>query len=234
MYTRAGSRSKLISTLRNNLVVGWLLYPLGDLIAQLMLHHFCLERLIAITLMGGLVYRFEIPHWFLTLDNWSISPEMKQALSKPPRSAVLGMALNLVKPFITVTDNDTNAAGDADTSCTANTSSTAQRPLRAGHLNWLGRTIGGMAYFNPLWIARHIFVIYLTTHHFQFETHPVSVVGDCLKVGCQSFMTNLPLSLLGNYVIQEKLPADLRFAGSATLSAVMAGLYAIEYWFFSR
>jgi hypothetical protein len=47
-------------------------------------------------------------------------------------------------------------------------------------------------------------------------------------------MTNLPLSLLGNYVIQEKLPADLRFAGSATLSAIMAGLYAIEYWFFSR
>lgn len=227
MYTRAGSRSKLISTLRNNLVVGWLLYPLGDLIAQLMLNHFCLERLIAITLMGGLVYRFEIPHWFLTLDNWSISPKIKQALLEPPHSTMMGLALNLVKPFITVTDNDSHTAGDA-------TSNAAKRPLKTGHLNWLGRTIGGMAYFNPLWIARHIFVIYLTTHHFQFETHPVSVVGDCLKVGCQSFMTNLPLSLLGNFVIQEKLPADLRFAGSATLSAIMAGLYAIEYWFFSR
>jgi hypothetical protein len=221
-------------------VVGWLLYPLGDLIAQLMLHHFCLERLIAITLMGGLVYRFEIPHWFLTLDNWSISPEMKQALSQPPRSARLGMALNLVKPFITVPDSDSSAAGNAnapgstDTSSSAGTTSAAKRPLRAGHLNWLGRTIGGMAYFNPLWIARHIFVIYLTSHHFQFESPPVSIVGDCFKVGCQSFMTNLPLSLLGNYVIQEKLPADLRFAGSATLSAIMAGLYAIEYWFFSR
>lgn len=170
MYTRAGGRSKLISTLRNNLVVGWLLYPLGDLIAQLMLNHFCLERLIAITLMGGLVYRFEIPRWFLTLDNWS-SPEINQAFLKPQHSPMLGMALYLIKPFITLEVNDSDAAYDG------------KRPLKTGHLNWLGRTIGGMAYFNPLWIARHIFVIYLATHHFQFETHPLSVVGDCLKVG---------------------------------------------------
>jgi hypothetical protein len=218
MYTRAASRSKLISTLRNNLVVGWLLYPLGDLVAQLMLKHFCLERLLVITLLGGLVYRFEIPRWFLTLDNWSLPPELLQRanLKGPAIFSLKGMALHLVKPFITMEANDT------------------KRPIMPGHLNWLGRTIGGMAYFNPLWIARHIFFIYLATHHFQFETNPVSVVGDCLKVGCQSFITNLPLSLLGNYVIQEKLPSDLRFAGSATLSAVMASLYAIEYWFFGH
>ena len=185
-------RSKGISTRKINLLVGWLLYPLGDLLGQVLLGRFSLERTGVITLLGGLLYRFEIPRWFLMLDNY-----------RPASKAIL-------LPF-------TNKSGP-----------------RTGHLNWLGRTLGAMAYFNPLWIARHVFFIYLATHQFQLPDGLSTVLIDCLKVGWQSFLANLPISLLGNYLIQEKLPYQYRFAGSAGLSAFMASLYALEYWFFQQ
>lgn len=101
---------------------------------------------------------------------------------------------------------------------------------KAGRLNWLGRTFGGMIYFNPLWIARHLFFIDLANNHFQVNL--MSSAAHCLQVGLESFITNLPVTFVGNYLIQEKLPAHLRFFGSALLSTFMAALYAVEFWFF--
>ncbi|MBP9094219.1 hypothetical protein KBI23_24600 [bacterium] len=161
-----------------NLLVGWLLYPLGDLVGQVLLGKFEPERILVMTLVGGLLYRFEIPAWFRMLDSICI----------------------------------------------------AGRPL-----TWIGRTIGAMLYFNPLWIARHVFFIYLATHHFQLGTDfsgALAVILNCLVVGLKSFITNLPISVVGNLIIQTKLPVQYRFAGSATLSAIFAVSYAIEYLLF--
>ncbi|MBA4075638.1 MAG: hypothetical protein C0508_11405 [Cyanobacteria bacterium PR.023] len=161
-----------------NSLIGWLLYPFGDLIGQLLLGKFEPSRILTMTLVGGLLYRFEIPAWFKMLD--SISIHGKQ-------------------------------------------------------LNWIGRTIGAMLYFNPLWIGRHVFFIYLATHQFQVgnDMHSIlSVISDCLLVGFKSFLANLPISIIGNLIIQTKLPIKYRFAGSAILSAIFAISYAIEYLLF--
>ena len=161
-----------------NLLIGWLLYPLGDLVGQLLLGKFEPERILVMTLVGGLLYRFEIPAWFRMLDGISIAGKK---------------------------------------------------------LTWIGRTIGAMLYFNPLWIARHVFFIYLATHHFQLGTDfssAVAVILNCLVVGLKSFIMNLPISVVGNLIIQTKLPMQYRFAGSATLSAIFAVSYAIEYLLF--
>ncbi len=168
----------MISEKTANLLIGWLLYPIGDLIGQLLLGKFEPERILVMTLVGGLLYRFEIPAWFKKLDSFEIAGEK---------------------------------------------------------LNWIGRTVGAMLYFNPLWIARHVFFIYLATHQFQLGPDMRSfgaVILDCLSVGIKSFITNLPISVLGNLIIQTKLPVQYRFAGSATLSAIFAVSYAIEYLLF--
>lgn len=161
-----------------NLLIGWLLYPLGDLVGQLLLGKFEPERILIMTLVGGLLYRFEIPAWFRMLDSISINGK---------------------------------------------------------NLTWIGRTIGAMFYFNPLWIARHVFFIYLATHQFNLgnDMHSaISIISDCLVVGLKSFLANLPISIVGNLIIQTKLPVQYRFAGSATLSAIFAVSYAIEYLLF--
>jgi hypothetical protein len=161
-----------------NLLIGWLLYPLGDLVGQLLLGKFEPERILVMTLVGGLLYRFEIPAWFRILDSVSIAGKK---------------------------------------------------------LTWIGRTIGAMLYFNPLWIARHVLFIYLATHHFQIGSDfnsAIAVIINCLVVGLKSFVTNLPISVVGNLIIQTKLPVQYRFAGSATLSAIFAISYAIEYLLF--
>ncbi|MBN8659945.1 MAG: hypothetical protein BWY75_00915 [bacterium ADurb.Bin425] len=185
-----------------NLAVGWLLYPTGDFLGQLILHpsHISIERLLAITLMGGLVYRFEIPRWFKTLDSIKFDDETIEKFQ-------------LLKLL------------------------TRENPAETAHkqiLNWLGRTLGAMLYFNPLWISRHIYVIFISTNH-QFmpsNMTPLAAVGHFLAVGGNSFLINLPISFLGNYIIQQRLPITYRFLGSATLSSLMAILYAVAYWLF--
>ncbi len=187
----------LFSEKTTNLLVGWLLYPAGDLIGQLLMGKFELERVLVITLIGGLLYRIEIPAYFKLLSNITFSSER---IKKLP----------LLETFTHATE------------------------ARVYVLNWLGRTLGAMAYFNPLWIARHVFFIYLATHGFHFSdtTQALNVVADCLSVGVKSFLVNLPMSVIGNFVIQTKLPVKYRFLGSASLSALMAISYAIEYKLF--
>ncbi|CAN5414489.1 hypothetical protein BH11CYA1_BH11CYA1_44380 [soil metagenome] len=161
-----------------NLLIGWLLYPIGDLVGQILLGKFEPERILVMTLIGGLLYRFEIPAWFKLLDSLTIAKQK---------------------------------------------------------LNWVGRTLGAMLYFNPLWIARHVFFIFLATHHFQLGSDwpaTEAILLDCLKVGYKSFLANLPLSVIGNFIIQTQLPIKYRFAGSASLSAIFAVSYAIEYLLF--
>lgn len=173
-----------------NLFIGWCLYPLGDLIGQLLLGKFSGGRLLVMTLMGGLVYRYEIPLWFKWLDSIKFS-----------KSSHL--------PKILFTESNDSLA-----------------------LSWVGRTLGAMLYFNPLWIARHVALIQYASDGFKWKLSFPESLSELLKVGVHSFLTNLPISLVGNYIIQKKLPLKYRFAGSATLSCLLSVAYAVEYHFF--
>lgn len=175
-----------------NTIVACLLYPIGDLIGQLILGGFNLERTICITLIGSLLYRFEVPAWFSFIDKLRVSDQNQQRFG-----------------FLFKTGEPDN------------------HPL-----NWLGRTLGSMLYFNPLWIARHIFIIYMASHHMQLNMGPMEAVGHFILTGGKAFLTNMPISVIGNYIIQQKLKPEQRFLGSATLSGIFSITYAIEYIFF--
>ncbi|MFZ2901003.1 MAG: hypothetical protein WA004_20395 [Saprospiraceae bacterium] len=86
----------------------------------------------------------------------------------------------------------------------------------------LSRTALAMLYFNPLWIARHLFFIYL------FSGQMEEVGWGLLAVAGYSFLANIPLSLLGNYVVQNVVRLPWRFFASAVFSALMAVYYALS------
>lgn len=147
-----------------NFISSWTLYPLADLFVQLIMHEFNILRLLTVALAGGLVYRREIPTWFLQLD--------------------------------------------------------------LARLSGVGRTIGSLIYFNPLWIARHILFLKIATSSWT-EIASGALVLAAVLLGVKSFLLNLPITFLGNYIIQTKLPADVRYLGSIVLSGLLAVIYAM-------
>jgi len=84
------------------------------------------------------------------------------------------------------------------------------------------KTTLAILYFNPLWIARHMFFILLFSGKFE------SISWDLLRVASLSFLVNIPISLVANYLIQNKMPYRWRFFASATFSALMAIYYAVS------
>lgn len=90
----------------------------------------------------------------------------------------------------------------------------------------LGRAALSLGYFNPLWIARHLLFIRL----FAGQWHLVS--AELLGVATRSFLANVPVSFVANYVIQNHVPPRWRFVASATFSGLMAVYYALsaEWW----
>jgi hypothetical protein len=172
-------------TLRDT-IVGWTIYPAGDLLAQLITGHVQWSRVLVMAVVGGIVYRFEVPRWFRMLDRYefaSADTPFKRALVRDPE--------------------------------------------RDRHLNWLGRTLGAILYFNPLWIIRHMLFI-------RLGSDPASLLtlhgwSESAIVGAKSFLLNLPLSFGGNYVIQMKMPLRWRFLASSIMSAILACGYALMY-----
>jgi len=83
-----------------------------------------------------------------------------------------------------------------------------------------------MTYFNPLWIARHILFIDLFTG--QWTTISLAI----LPIAGMSFLTNIPLSMLGNIIIQNKIRFEHRYMASSIFSSLMAIMYAMgAVWF---
>ena len=88
------------------------------------------------------------------------------------------------------------------------------------------KTALALLYFNPLWIARHLFFIAIL----QSGWDGVSL--GLLWAGLLSWAINIPISLVGNLVIQGYMPLKWRFAASATFSGMMAVYYALSgVWF---
>jgi len=86
----------------------------------------------------------------------------------------------------------------------------------------LTKTVLAILYFNPLWIARHLILIKL----FSGEINQVS--WDILKIALLSFLVNIPISIIANYLIQNKVNLNWRFLASAIFSALMAIYYALS------
>jgi hypothetical protein len=90
----------------------------------------------------------------------------------------------------------------------------------------MNRAILAMLYFNPLWIARHILFIKLLTGQSD------EIGWELVTIGAISFAVNIPISLLANYVIQNKITLKMRFLASAIFSGLMAVYYSLsEIWF---
>ena len=92
--------------------------------------------------------------------------------------------------------------------------------------NRLKRAVLAQVFFNPLWIARHLLFIRLFSGRWN------EIDWHLLNVGLESFLHIVPIGLLMNYLIQNRVPLNWRFLASASYSALMAIYFAMsEVWF---
>ena len=92
----------------------------------------------------------------------------------------------------------------------------------AGIKKTLIKTALAILYFNPLWILRHLIFIKLFSGTFnQIDLNLLGIAG-------MSFLVNIPISVLANYFIQNKIHFQWRFLASAIFSALMAIYYALS------
>lgn len=91
----------------------------------------------------------------------------------------------------------------------------------------LSKTGLAILYFNPLWIARHLLFIKLFSGQFD------AIGWHLLEIAFWSFLVNIPISFVANYIIQNRFKLKWRFLGSAIFSALMAIYYALSEMIFS-
>lgn len=91
----------------------------------------------------------------------------------------------------------------------------------------LTKTLLAILYFNPLWIARHLLFIKLFSGQFE------AIGFNLLEIAFWSFLVNIPISFIANYIIQNRFKLNWRFLGSAVFSALMAIYYALSETLFS-
>jgi len=89
------------------------------------------------------------------------------------------------------------------------------------------KTLLAILYFNPLWIARHLLFIKL------FSSQINEINTTILTIAFWSFIVNIPISFIANYLIQNKIILKWRFFASAIFSGVMAIYYALSETLFS-
>tara|TARA_R110002073_G_scaffold40547_1_gene114878 strand:+ start:84481 stop:84972 length:492 start_codon:yes stop_codon:yes gene_type:complete len=91
----------------------------------------------------------------------------------------------------------------------------------------LQKTLLALLYFNPLWVFRHLVFIKLFSYQFDFS------FKNMLLISIYSFLVNIPISIFGNFIIQNKIKLNNRFLASAIFSALMAIYYAFSETLFS-
>ena len=92
----------------------------------------------------------------------------------------------------------------------------------SGYKLSLAKTSLAIAYFNPVWIFRHLIFIKLFTDHLD------QIDISLFQIALWSFLVNIPISFMANYVIQNKVHLNWRFLASAIFSALMAIYYAMS------
>jgi hypothetical protein len=91
----------------------------------------------------------------------------------------------------------------------------------------LSKTGLAILYFNPLWIARHLLFIKLFSGEFE------AIGWTLMEIAFWSFLANILISFVANYIIQNRFKLKWRFLGSAIFSALMAIYYALSESIFS-
>ncbi len=86
----------------------------------------------------------------------------------------------------------------------------------------LAKTGLAIAYFNPLWVFRHLAFIKIFSGLYE------QINSNLFVIALWSFLANIPISLIANYLIQNKIKLDWRFLASAIFSALMAIYYALS------
>ena len=94
-----------------------------------------------------------------------------------------------------------------------------------GVISSIKRALLAMLYFNPIWIARHMVFILLL--------NGAIVDWSIIKTATISFLVNIPILLIANYIIQNRIAINHRFVASAIFSGLMAIYYAMSYLWFS-
>jgi len=84
------------------------------------------------------------------------------------------------------------------------------------------KTLLALLYFNPLWIARHLFFIKIFSQKFD------AINTNLFYIALMSYIVNIPISAIANYIIQNKIKLDWRFVSSAVFSGLMAIYYALS------
>jgi hypothetical protein len=84
-----------------------------------------------------------------------------------------------------------------------------------------------IAYFNPIWIWRHLLFIKL------FSGNLEQINMHLFYIACISFLVNIPISFIANYIIQNRIQLSWRFLASAIFSALMAIYYALSETIFN-
>lgn len=102
---------------------------------------------------------------------------------------------------------------------------------KTGNLNGIKKTLAktslAIAYFNPLWIFRHLAFIKLFSGNYE------QINSSLILIAFWSFLVNIPVSFIANYLIQNKIRLDWRFMASAIFSAIMAIYYALSETIFN-
>lgn len=89
------------------------------------------------------------------------------------------------------------------------------------------KTIAVVIFFNPIWIFRHFAIIYILLGDFELINQQLFLTASV------SYLFNIPISIAGNYIIQNKLPLDWRFVGSSVFSVIMTIYYSLSPAIFS-
>lgn len=98
---------------------------------------------------------------------------------------------------------------------------------KTGRKKAIQKTLLALLYFNPLWILRHLLFLKIFSFEFDFS------FKNLLIISFYSFLVNIPISFIGNFIIQNKIRINHRFLASAIFSALMAVYYALSETIFS-
>lgn len=93
---------------------------------------------------------------------------------------------------------------------------------KSGYLNPFKRMFMAVAFFNPLWTARHLLFIKL------LSGQPQNISMNLLTIASLSFVYSLPTALPVNYMIQNSIPLSWRFIASSIFSAFMAIYFSMS------
>lgn len=88
---------------------------------------------------------------------------------------------------------------------------------------YLLKVLLAVAYFNPIWIFRHMIIIKIIS---GFRINEIGF--NLFLIALKSFAYNLPFALVVNFIIQNKINLKYRFIASAIFSALMAIYYALS------